>query len=93
MEAKRNDTCGITQMDLKENVQEDDEIEGRWAASLVLPAGDTSYEVHIGSADPLSLVPKLVSEKHDEEERYWEVVGNKRRCVPFSLEENLPVGE
>lgn len=33
-------------------------------ASSVLPAGDAGYEVHIGNADPLGLVLKLVSEGH-----------------------------
>jgi hypothetical protein len=35
--------------------------------SLVLPIGDSGNEVHIGSADELGLVPKLVPVEHDEE--------------------------
>lgn len=38
-------------------------------------------------------MPELVSEVHDEEEWDWEIVGDKRRVVPVTLEEDLPVGE
>ena len=31
-------------------------------ASSVLPTSDAGYQVRIGNADPLGLVPKLVSE-------------------------------
>ena len=38
-------------------------------------------------------MPELVSEVHNEEEWDREVIGDKRRVVPVTLKEDLPVGE
>lgn len=59
----------------------------------MLPAGDAGNEVHVGSAMPLGLVPKLVSKEQAEEDRDREVVGDEGRGVPVTLEEDAPVGE
>lgn len=60
---------------------------------LVLPAGHSGNEVHVGSADPRGLEPELVSKVHDEKEWDREVVGNEVSCVPVTPEEDSPVGE
>lgn len=59
----------------------------------MLPAGDAGNEVHVGSAMPLGLVPKLVSKEQAEEDRDRQVVGDEGRGVPVTLEEDAPVGE
>jgi len=60
---------------------------------LVFPTGDAGDEVHVGSAMPLGLVPKLVSEVQAEEYRDRQIVGDEGRGVPVTLEEDAPVGE
>ena len=59
----------------------------------MLPAGDASDEVHVGSGDPLGLEPELVSEEQTEEDWDGDVVGDEGRGVPVTLEEDTPVGE
>ena len=61
--------------------------------SLVLPIRDSGNEVHIGSADQLGLVPKLVSKVQAEEEWDRDVVCDEGTRVPVTFEEDLPVGE
>ena len=63
------------------------------ADSLVLPIGDSGHEIHLGSGDPLGLVPKLVPKEHAKEEWDRKVVCDERGRVPVTAEEDPPVGE
>lgn len=60
---------------------------------FVLPASNTRYKVHLGSANQLGLVPKLIPKVQDEEYRDRQIIGNKRCGVPSTLEEDAPLRE
>lgn len=60
---------------------------------MVLPAGGSVDEVHLGSGDPLGFEPELVSEEHDEEEWDREIIRDEVCCVPVATKEHTPVGE
>jgi len=61
--------------------------------SLMFPVVDPGDQVHLGGAMELGLVPELVSEEQAGEDRDGDVVGDKGRGVPITLEEDAPVGE
>lgn len=58
---------------------------------FMLPARNSTPEIHVGSANPRSLAPELIPKEQTKKDGYRQIIRDERGRVPLPVQEHVPL--